>query len=123
MKKTKCIMVADDDPAILDAIGTILEFKGYEVKQMLNGEGVMQMKDELPDLLLLDIWMSGIDGRDICKKLKEMPATSQIPIILVSASKDIAKSALEAGADDFLADIQSPVTPSTEKTIFSYKIQ
>jgi CheY-like chemotaxis protein len=47
--------------------------------------------------------MSGIDGRDICKKLKEMPATSQIPIILVSASKDIAKSALEAGADDFLA--------------------
>ena len=61
------------------------------------------MKMELPDLLLLDIWMSGEDGRDICKKLKQSELTKNIPVIMVSASKDIKESALAAGADDFLA--------------------
>jgi CheY-like chemotaxis protein len=57
----------------------------------------------LPDLLLLDIWMSGIDGRDICKELKQKENTKKIPIVLISASREIERSALEAGADDFLA--------------------
>ena len=96
-------MVADDDQAILEAVGVILEYNGYEVKQILNGEGLTEMKENLPDLLLLDIWMSGVDGRDICKKLKSEPATANLPIVLVSAGKDIAQSALDAGADDFLA--------------------
>ena len=103
MEKIKRIMIADDDPAILDAIGILLEYKGYEVKRVLNGKGLAEMEHELPDLLLLDIWMSGIDGRDICKKLKHSPHTSKLPIVLISASKDIQKSAMDAGADDFLA--------------------
>ncbi len=103
MEKTKRIMIADDDPAILDAIGIILEYKGYQVLQALNGEGLIEMENEFPDLLLLDIWMSGIDGRDICKKLKTTETTSKIPIVLISAGKDIEQSAREAGADDFLA--------------------
>jgi len=96
-------MIADDDDAILDAISAMLEYKGYEVRPVLNGKGLTEMEKELPDLLLLDIWMSGVDGRDICKKLKSTPNTSKMPIILISASKDIQKSAIEAGADDFLA--------------------
>lgn len=103
MDKPKCIMVADDDQSILEAVGVILEYKGYEVKQILNGEGLTEMTDNLPDLLLLDIWMSGVDGRDICKKLKSKAATAHLPIVLVSAGKDIAQSAMDAGADDFLA--------------------
>jgi CheY-like chemotaxis protein len=61
------------------------------------------MEKDFPDLLLLDIWMSGQDGRDICKYLKKNPTTKNIPIILVSASRDIMQSAKNAGADDFIA--------------------
>lgn len=95
-------MIADDDPGILDAVGILLEFEGYQVQSTLNGSVLLTMEDELPDLVLLDIWMSGADGRDICKQLKQKNATRKIPVVLISASKDIERSALEAGADDFL---------------------
>jgi DNA-binding response OmpR family regulator len=100
---SKKIMIADDDPAIVDAIELLLEFEGYQVSTTIDGSTVLDMKMELPDLLLLDVWMSGEDGRDICKKLKQSELTKNIPVIMVSASHDIKESALAAGADDFLA--------------------
>ena len=103
MDRLKKIMIADDDPAILDAIGIVLEYEGYEVQSTPNGAELLTMESGFPDLLLLDIWMSGIDGRDICKYLKQKESTSKVPIVLISASKDIERSAMEAGADDFLA--------------------
>jgi CheY-like chemotaxis protein len=103
MNKIKKVLVADDDPAILDVMRMMLEFEGYEVATTLNGATILQMETEMPDLLLLDIWMSGTDGRDICRKLKQSEKTNKIPIVLVSASKDIERSAFEAGANDFIA--------------------
>jgi DNA-binding response OmpR family regulator len=100
---TKKIMIADDDPGIVDAVEIILDFEGYEVSSTVNGSTVLDMKTEFPDLLLLDIWMSGSDGRDICRELKQRMDTRAIPIIMISASRDIERSAYEAGADDFLA--------------------
>ncbi|GAA3964475.1 response regulator [Mucilaginibacter dorajii] len=102
-QKNKKIMIADDDPGIVDAIEILLEFEGYEVTSTVDGSTVFDMKDELPDLLLLDIWMSGEDGRDICKKLKQLESTKNIPVIMISASRDVKDSAIAAGADDFLA--------------------
>jgi DNA-binding response OmpR family regulator len=99
----KKIMIADDDPGIVDAVEIILDFEGYEVSSTFNGAAVLDMKTEFPDLLLLDIWMSGSDGRDICRELKHRSDTRAIPIIMISASRDIERSAYEAGADDFLA--------------------
>lgn len=96
-------MIADDDPGIVDAVEMLLEFEGYEVTSTVDGTTVLDMKEELPDLLLLDIWMSGEDGRDICKKLKEGKLTKDIPVIMISASRDVRDSAIAAGADDFLA--------------------
>lgn len=97
-------MIADDDPGIVDAIEMLLEFEGYQVTSTVNGATVLEMKeDSLPDLLLLDIWMSGEDGRDICKKFKQVDLTKNIPVIMISASRDIKESAMAAGADDFLA--------------------
>lgn len=96
-------MIADDDPGILDSIGIMLEFEGYEVSTTLNGNTLLDLENELPDLLLLDIWMSGTDGRDICRLLKQKQNTSKIPIVMISASRDIERSAIEAGADDFLS--------------------
>jgi DNA-binding response OmpR family regulator len=103
MVMAKKILVADDDPAILDAIRMILEMEEYDVSTSVDGETIYKMENEYPDLLLLDIWMSGEDGRDICRFLKSNPKTKNIPVILISASRDIMKSAKEAGADDFLA--------------------
>ena len=103
MDKLKKIMIADDDPGILDAVGIMLEFEGYEVESTQSGVALMVMENGFPDLLLLDIWMSGIDGRDICKYFKQRADTSKIPIVLISASKDIEYSAIAAGADDFLS--------------------
>lgn len=96
-------MIADDDPGIVDSLSMMLEFEGYEVSSTLNGASLLEMDSNLPDLLLLDIWMSGVDGRDICKQLKQQPHTSRLPILMISASKDIQRSAIDAGADDFLA--------------------
>lgn len=99
----KRILIADDDPGILDAISIMLEFEGYEVNCISNCASLLTMETGFPDLLLLDIWMSGTDGRDVCKQLKQKANTSAMPIVMISASKDIECSALQAGADDFLA--------------------
>ncbi|HEX8019158.1 MAG TPA: response regulator [Mucilaginibacter sp.] len=101
--KNKKIMIADDDPGIVDAVEMLLEFEGYEVTSTVDGTTVLEMKKNLPDLLLLDIWMSGEDGRDICKKFKESELTKDIPVIMISASRDVRESAIAAGANDFLA--------------------
>ncbi len=97
-------MIADDDPGIVDAVEMILDFHGYEVSSTYNATDLQSIQPgQYPDVLLLDIWMPGCDGRDICRQLKAQNETRQIPILMISASKDISASALEAGADDFLA--------------------
>jgi DNA-binding response OmpR family regulator len=99
----KKILVADDNPAILDSLKIMLEDAGYEVETTEDGAAAQNMKKPLPDLLLLDIWMSGIDGRDVCNRLKGASATKQIPIIMMSATKDIVQIAKNAGADDYIS--------------------
>jgi DNA-binding response OmpR family regulator len=101
--RQKKIMVADDDPGIVDAVCMMLDFEGYEVSSTVNGATVVDMTNEHPDLLVLDIWMSGQDGRDICRHLKSNDSTRDIPVLMISASKDIQQSAFDSGADDFLA--------------------
>ena len=100
---TPKILIADDDPAIVGAVEMMLELEGYDVDTTTNGETIYKMEDQYPDLLLLDIWMSGQDGREICKYLKNEPHTKHIPIIMISASRDVMDSAKQAGADDFIA--------------------
>ena len=57
MASTKKIMIADDDPGIVDAVEMMLKFEGYEVSSTVNGATVLDMQNEYPDLFLLDIWM------------------------------------------------------------------
>ncbi|WP_029286343.1 PleD family two-component system response regulator [Pedobacter sp. R20-19] len=98
----KKILIADDDEGIVDAITMILEVMGYDVEFTYDGGVVVDAVKNKPDLILLDIWMSGHDGRDICKLLKGDPQYQQIPILMISASRDIRQSALDAGANDFM---------------------
>ena len=101
--KPKKILVADDDPSILEVIELMLTEEGYEVITAVDGEAIYKMEKDFPDLMLLDIWMSGMDGRDICRHVKSQELTKDIPIIMVSANKDTETISKEAGADDFLA--------------------
>lgn len=98
----KSVLIADDDEDILDMMEMVLETEGYSVNTIIRAEEVLAIKEDLPDLILLDIWMSGVDGRDICRYLKSQPLTKHIPIILISANRDIEEIAITACADDFV---------------------
>lgn len=98
----KKVMVVDDDVGILDSLTILLEEFGYEVETTNDGDMVYDIKNELPDLILLDLWMSGIDGRDVCIYLKKQKLTKNIPIIIFSANKNAEAIAKEAGANDFI---------------------
>jgi DNA-binding response OmpR family regulator len=100
---TRTILLADDDEAIVDATVLMFEVMGYEVTHTLNGSTVPEMAaKKQPDIIVLDIWMSGIDGRDICRQIKSNSDTQHIPVLMISASRHIGDSALEAGADGFV---------------------
>ena len=98
----KKIFIADDDEGIVDAVTMILEVMGYDVEFTYDGGAVINAVKNKPDLIMLDIWMSGYDGRDICRQLKNNPEFSKIPILMISAIRDIRQSALDAGANDFM---------------------
>lgn len=102
-QRVKTIMIADDDAGIVDAVEIMLQLSGYETRSTLKGSTLLAMDYPLPDLIILDIWMSGEDGTEICRHLKSKEATRAIPILMFSASKEIEQSALDSGADDFIA--------------------
>lgn len=83
----KKILVVDDDHDIRDVMMMILELEGYAVTGLDNGHAVLEtIQQTRPDIVLLDVQLGDMDGRDICKKLKSQPATKDIPIIIVSAT-------------------------------------
>ncbi len=102
-RSKKKILIADDDPGILDVLTLFLEDVGYEVETIDDGAAICDFPNGYPDLLLLDIWLSGWSGRDICLSLKSQEETKHLPIILISANNETERIAREAGADDFLA--------------------
>lgn len=100
----KKVLIVDDDISILDAISLILEESGYIIETTIKGEETLKKVAEFnPDLILLDVLMSGNDGRDICKKLKSSKESKHIPIIMISAHPSAEKSIRECGANAFLA--------------------
>ena len=99
------ILIVDDDPTICDVLKIYFENEGYEVKVANDGaEGVNFFKLYEPDLVLLDIMLPGIDGMEVCRRLKSAPTTADIPIIMLTAKGDVFDKVLglELGADDFM---------------------
>lgn len=96
----KRILVCDDDEGILDICKIVLQDKGYEVLTTDGFDEICKFAIKTsPDLILLDLWMPGIGGKETAKILKRNLNTSSIPIVIISASKDAARDATEAGAD------------------------
>lgn len=102
----KKIIIVDDDAGILEVLKIILEENNFHVLPLSSpADLISEMKSFQPDLIMLDIWISGFDGIEVCKKIKTNPQMSSTPIILLSAMRDargrenIQKEAL---ADDFI---------------------
>ncbi|MBU4193519.1 MAG: response regulator [Actinobacteria bacterium] len=99
------IAVIDDDPSMVKVLRIMLATSGYEVVEALSGvKGVMIVKGESPDLVLLDIMMPDVDGFEVCRRLKLDPETKDIPVIFVSAKtgSEHIEMGLSMGAEGFL---------------------
>lgn len=98
------ILIVDDDLAIVEVIKIILEERNYKVLTITDGAKVKQtIQHYLPDLILLDFWLPGLDGKKIASQIKNMKDAEGVPIIMISAHDSPGKIAKEVGADDFLA--------------------
>jgi CheY-like chemotaxis protein len=101
--KQKKILVVDDEPDILEFLQIIFEDEGFVVVTADKGECLEKLNNgALPDLILLDMLLSGKDGREIVKYLKSREKTKHIPVIMFSAHPSAEQTARAAGADDFV---------------------
>jgi DNA-binding response OmpR family regulator len=102
---SKKILILDDDADILEIISLLLIDNGYEVRTLSCGDTVFEdIKDFQPDLILMDVMLADMDGRAICKNIKENHLTYFLPVILISGTHDLAESLHLPGApNDFVA--------------------
>ena len=99
----KRILVFDDSAAILDVVKLALEMVNCEVSTSLTGACLQHMEHNLPDLILLDILLSGENGGEICQRLKSDEQTRHIPVILLSAHGGLRETSERCGANGCLA--------------------
>jgi class 3 adenylate cyclase len=103
-RRAATVLVVDDQPANIRLLDAVLTSRGYDVVAAESGEEALKRINESPvDLVLLDIRMPGMDGYEVCRRIREQRDTAYLPVVMVTASGDEEKvKALEAGADDFL---------------------
>ncbi|QED37975.1 response regulator [Antarcticibacterium arcticum] len=104
MTKNKKILVVDDDSGIGEMLKTLLEFYGYQVEvteKPFEAEDLI-VKHNI-DLVLLDMLISGVNGTDVCARIRKNEATAEIPVIMMSALHDAGEKCKKAGANDFVA--------------------
>lgn len=100
------ILIVDDTPANLTVLSAILTKQGYRVRPAISGELALKAAQKAaPDLILLDVQMPGMDGYEVCRRLKAEPLLAHIPIIFISALDDAANkvAAFQAGGVDYVS--------------------
>jgi signal transduction histidine kinase len=103
MKST--VLIVDDNQSSREALESILSQEGYALQMAENGLQALKQADALhPDLILLDVMMPGMDGFEVCRRLRSTPGLAEVPIIMLTALDDNASrlEGIESGADDFL---------------------
>ena len=101
----KSILIIEDDPSFSRAINHIVEKEGYNVSTASNGmTGLRMVKENPPDLLILDVMLPGLDGFEICSRLRNEPPTARLPIIMLSAKgqETDRETGLKVGANEYL---------------------
>jgi DNA-binding response OmpR family regulator len=109
----KKILIVEDDKFLRELISQKLLKEGYDISEAVDGEkGLKAIKDEKPDLVLLDLILPGIDGFEVLSEVKEDALLSKIPVIILSnlGQKDDIERALKIGATDYL--IKAHFTPA-----------
>jgi two-component system, OmpR family, response regulator VicR len=123
--KLKCILCVEDEPEMIDLVRLILGRRGFEIKGASGGvEGLKKIREELPDLVLLDLMMPDMDGWEVYQQMKADEKTRNIPVIVVTAKAQSIDKVLGlhiAKVDDYIAKPFSPqdLTNSVEKVLRS----
>jgi DNA-binding response OmpR family regulator len=107
----KKILIIEDDPATSRLVDYSLRHEGYQVVTAFNGiEGLRKAGSEKPDLVILDVMLPGMDGYEICHRLREDPSTAQLSILMFSAkAQEIDKNTgIKMGADGYLSKPAAP---------------
>jgi DNA-binding response OmpR family regulator len=105
MKRKKKLLIADDVQEIHDLLIIYLSADEFDIIHAFDGKETLELaKEQLPDLIVLDILMPLMDGRDICKKLKSHPETKNIKILMLTGKNEQHDRilGLELGADDYI---------------------
>jgi CheY-like chemotaxis protein len=98
------VLVVDDDPDILEALSEILEAEGFEIRRARNGkEALDRLEPDAPQLILLDLMMPVMDGWEFAQRMRQKPNVAKIPIIVLSADRNVGSKATDIGAVGHLA--------------------
>jgi DNA-binding response OmpR family regulator len=100
------ILIVDDEPSIRNVLGSFLSEEGYHMGFAENGyDGYQKARELIPDLIIMDVTMPGIDGFEACRRIRAEPRLAQVPIIMITAVADVGTRArsIESGANDFLS--------------------
>jgi two-component system alkaline phosphatase synthesis response regulator PhoP len=108
---TKKILIVEDDPATQRLVEYSLKQEGYQIITASNGlDGIRKALNDSPDLVILDVMLPGMDGFEICYRLRSEPSTKTLPILMFSAkAQEIDKdTGIKVGADDYLTKPSAP---------------
>lgn len=109
----KAVMIVDDDDDVLEYLAFLLKRHGLAVLKARDAESTLHLVRSLkPDLFLLDVWMPGVNGFELCRQLRANRHTAHTPVIIFSAlsTARAQREALAAGADLFLSKSELPTT-------------
>jgi CheY-like chemotaxis protein/MinD-like ATPase involved in chromosome partitioning or flagellar assembly len=109
---TKKVLIVDDSLDVVKMVGLMLQGQGYEILAAQSGaQALMKAQSDNPDVIILDVMMPGIDGYEVCRRLRADPATAHIPILMFTAKSTLGDkvAGFEAGADDYLT---KPIRPA-----------
>lgn len=119
------VLVVEDDPATRRLISFALEQDGYEVLTASNGlEGLTKAQTERPEILVLDVMLPGLDGFEVCRRLRADTETSGVLVLMLSAKAQESDktTGLKMGADDYLAKPADPLEVAARvKTLLQQK--
>ncbi len=99
------VLVVDDEDNIIELIRLGLRYEGFQVEVASDGEQGITLAQRInPDLVILDVMMPGIDGLEVCRRLRSNPTTSDVPILMLTAKDEVSDRilGLQTGADDYL---------------------
>ncbi|GAB4294806.1 MAG: response regulator [Desulfuromonadia bacterium] len=103
--RKRTILIVEDEESLLKLESILLTSKGFEVKGVIDGAAALKsISEELPDLVVLDIMLPGIDGFEVCRRIKNDPRTAHIPVVMLTAKKSAQdqKRGEEVGADAYI---------------------